>query len=188
MYRISTKSITSRVAVSRAGARLRRLPHVVLATGQSIKIAPGRSVQVTEPVLRANLALLREFAELIDVTNVTTGEAFNVLDRAPSVQVSVSTPVPEPAEIVAVEPPEAPEVVEEVAAVEDEPAAVEEVPEPAQETPEEVAQEAEEIASAPEEAEVVEEPAPKRRGRRKKTDTEGAAPKRRGRKKKSEDA
>lgn len=195
MYRISTKSITSRVAVSRGGARLRRLPHVVLATGQSIKIAPGRSVQVTEPVFRANLVLLREFAELIDVIHVATGDTVNVLEGTSTVQVAVSTEVEAPVEeIVAVEPEIAPEVVEDQPPVEEEPVIIEELPEPTPEIEEEPVEaeqpveEPEELEEPEEQVEAVEEPAPKKRGRKKKADADGEAPKRRGRKKKGEDA
>lgn len=194
MYRISTKSITSRVAVSRGGARLRRLPHVVLATGQSIKIAPGRSVQVTEPVFRANLVLLREFAELIDVIHVATGDPVNVLEGTATAHVVVSTEVEAPAEeIAAVEPEPVPEVVEDQPLVEEEPVVIEELPEPEPEIEEEQVEveqpveEPEEIEEPEQQVEAVEEPAPKR-GRKKKADADGEAPKRRGRKKKSEDA
>lgn len=170
MYRISTKSITSRVAVSRGGARLRRLPHVVLATGQSIKIAPGRAVQVTEPVFHANLVLLREFAELIDVIHVATGDAINVLESTSAAQVAVSTSMETLVkEIVVVEPEVIPEIVEDHTLVEEKPV---------------------EVEQSVEDIEAIDEPASKNSNPAQPPSTDKEAPKRsRSRKKKkSEDA
>ena len=156
MYQINAKSIAGRVAVSRAGARLRRLPTIVLGTGQAIKIAPGRHVKITEAALQANIGVLRMFADVIDIIHVESGALMNHLLSSETSAPAPNLP-PEPA------PVEEPEVVEEVA------------PEP----PEEPAPEpevVEEPAPVEPEPEVVEEPAPepveekpkKKRGRRKK--------------------
>ena len=67
MYEIKAKLIADRINISRGGARARRLPSIVLATGAVLRIAPGRSVRVTEQVYEANKALLDSFAGMIDV-------------------------------------------------------------------------------------------------------------------------
>jgi outer membrane biosynthesis protein TonB len=67
MYEIKAKLIADRINISRGGARARRLPSIVLATGAVLRIAPGRSVRVTEQVYEANRALLDSFAGVIDI-------------------------------------------------------------------------------------------------------------------------
>ena len=67
MYEIKAKLIANRINISRGGARARRLPSIVLATGDVLRIAPGRSVKVTEQVYQANKALIDSFADMIDV-------------------------------------------------------------------------------------------------------------------------
>ena len=67
MYEIKAKLIADRINISRGGARARRLPSIVLATGDVLRIAPGRSVRVTEQVYEANKALLDSFEGMIDV-------------------------------------------------------------------------------------------------------------------------
>ena len=151
MYRISAKNIASRVHVSRGGARLRRLPTLVLRTGQAIKLAPGRDVVITPEAFQENLLLLQSYEEIIDVHEHPGGALVSLhAARAPE-------PAPEPAPIH--EP-----VVE--------PAPV--VNEPVVELPMEPAEEPVVTEEPAEEPVVTEEPVeepPKKKGRRKKKES-----------------
>jgi outer membrane biosynthesis protein TonB len=157
MYRISAKNIASRVHVSRGGARLRRLPTLVLRTGQAIKLAPGRDVVITSEAFQENLLLLQSYEEIIDV-HEHPGGALVSLHAAPAPE-----PAPEPAPVhePVVEP--APVVNEPVVELPiepvDEPVVIEEPVEESVVTEDPI-----------EEPVAVEEP-PKKKGRRKKKES-----------------
>lgn len=70
MYEIKAKLIANRINISRGGSRARRLPSIVLATGDVLRIAPGRSVRVTEQVYSDNKQLLEQFSDMIDVVDL----------------------------------------------------------------------------------------------------------------------
>lgn len=126
MYEIKAKLIASRVQVSRAGARARRLPSIVLGTGAVLRIAPGRSVQITPEVYESNKSLLETFENVIEVR-----------DLRPKEDIAPPQPVPpEPEEVAPIveEPPKEESVVEEskeeVVIEEEQPKAEEEKPKP----------------------------------------------------------
>ena len=146
MYEIKAKLIADRINISRGGARARRLPSIVLATGAVLRIAPGRSVRVTEKVYEANKALLDSFKGMIDV-----------IDHR---EITPPAPVPpEPVEEVKPEPVEEvkPEPVEEV-----KPKRRRSKPKPKPEPEAEVAPESEQKEEKPKRT--------RSRSRRKKTD------------------
>lgn len=121
MYEIKAKLIASRVNVSRAGARARRLPSIVLGTGAVLRIAPGRSVKITPAVYESNKTLLDTFSEVIEV-----------IDLRPKEDVVPPQPVPpEPVEVEPTVEPEPtlpePEVVEPVQELAEETPAIEPV-------------------------------------------------------------
>ena len=70
MFRIKAKLIADRVSVARAGSRARRQPVIVLGTGAVVKLAPGRSVDVTPEVYKANTTLLNQFSDMITVESL----------------------------------------------------------------------------------------------------------------------
>lgn len=152
MYQITAHSIQSRMSVTRAGSRARRLPAIVLGDGSVIRLSPGRSVTIDDTTYNNNSAFLAQQASLISVSRV--GDA--PLPEVPAVQYDdIDTLDPEPVAPV----PEPQEPVEEV---------VELAPEITSELDEDI--NAMLATSAPESAPVVEEPVEevgrKRRGRR----------------------
>ncbi len=155
MFRIKAKLIADRVNVARAGSRARRQPTIVLGTGAVIKLAPGRSVDITPQAYKANKTLLDQFSDMITVTSLS-GEPFvppSKLAPPPKVDPSI---INDPAtKIVLIEK------AEDFAPVEEEPKAeVVEDSAPIEEEPKaEVVED-----SAP----IEEEPKPKKRRRRKK--------------------
>lgn len=54
MYKITANLIKDRISISRNGHRVRRLPSITLSTGALIKLAPGRSVTISEEVYALN--------------------------------------------------------------------------------------------------------------------------------------
>lgn len=126
MYEIKAKLIASRVQVSRAGTRARRLPSIVLGTGAVLRIAPGRSVQITPEVYESNKSLLETFKSVIEVR-----------DLRPKEDIDPPQPVPpEPEEVAPIieDHPKEELVVEEVKAEviveEEQPIVEEEKPKP----------------------------------------------------------
>lgn len=165
MFRITAKSTSSRVAVSRAGARLRRLPMIILKTGQVIKLAPGQSVDITPSTFVRNIALLQKYADVVTVRDMETGEDKNWENLAQP-QLQMTEVAVRQIDIAKGTLPER-DVVDEPAPVEDisvdETAPVEEVVEEAP------------APAEPEPAPVEEEPAPKKKStRRKKKKVEDA--------------
>ena len=65
MYIVSATRSTARMRAVRAGARNRRNPMIVLSNGSTIKIAPGRSVTLTEDTYQSNQNILREFSDCL---------------------------------------------------------------------------------------------------------------------------
>ena len=154
MYEIKAKLIADRINISRGGARARRLPSIVLATGAVLRIAPGRSVRVTEKVYEANKALLDSFKGMIDVIDHR-----EITPPAPVPPEPVEEVKPEPVEEVKPEPVEEvkPEPVEEV-----KPKRRRSKPKPKPEPEAEVAPESEQKEEKPKRT--------RSRSRRKKTD------------------
>jgi hypothetical protein len=152
MYQITAHNIQSRMNVSRAGIRARRLPAIVLGDGSVIKLSPGRSVLIDERTYETNREFLTQQASLIHVVNMNPSSGSDV--EPPAVQYD---------EIETLEPVEA----------EPEPAAepVEEVVELAPLVEPELDADIEAMLAAPEapapvQEEPVEEAGRKRRGRR----------------------
>ena len=123
MYKITAKKIANRVAISRGGSRIRRLPTLQVAGGACIKIAPGRSVVVTEEIYKANEKLLEELSSVITVVS---------LRKEVSVDTEAETLPPEPAppEPVVEEEPKSEPLPEPEPEKEEDPVVVEEEPKP----------------------------------------------------------
>ena len=164
MFRITGKRVSTRISKARGGARVRRLPSIILGDGAVIKIHPNRSVLVSDRDLRANANRISEFVDMIiisrptppfsnvslyDILNGTDEPAQNVTDRDEAPTEPPSPIEPEPVVEERVEEPTQP------------PPAVE--PEPIVEEPE-----PEPIVEEPEPEPVAEKPAPAPKKRRKR--------------------
>ena len=185
VYKITANLIKDRISISRSGRRVRRLPSITLSTGALIKLAPGRSVTISEEVyalnekntvfqgaLKQGLIKIEKLGKIALVVNDTPQVLSAAeIDEVPTLEpedaavveaeVAEDDKVEEAQEEVVVEP--APEV----------PVLEEATPEPAEEVP-------------AEEKPAVEEEKPKtRRGRPRKASVVSSeeAPKKRGRRK-----
>tara|TARA_Y100000592_G_C5480603_1_gene325211 strand:- start:6600 stop:7010 length:411 start_codon:yes stop_codon:yes gene_type:complete len=121
MYKITAKKIANRVAISRGGSRIRRLPTLQVAGGACIKIAPGRSVVVTDAIYESNKQLLEELSSVLVVTSLRE-------EVAPDPVAETIPPQPAPPEPIAEEPLPEPKEQEEPETVEEE--TVKEEPKP----------------------------------------------------------
>ena len=192
MYKITANLIKDRISISRSGRRVRRLPSITLSTGALIKLAPGRSVTISEEVyalnekntvfqgaLKQGLIKIEKLGKIALIVNDTP----QVLSAAEIDE--VPTLEPEDAPVVEAEIAEDNEVeeVQEEVVVEPEPEVPvreEASPEPTEEVP------TEEIPAAKKEKPAVKEEKPKtRRGRPRKASVVSSeeAPKKRGRRK-----
>ena len=70
MYIVTATRSTARMRAVRAGARNRRNPMIVLSNGSTIKIAPGRSVTLTEDTFQSNQNILREFSDCLIINKI----------------------------------------------------------------------------------------------------------------------
>ena len=114
MYKITAKKIANRVAISRGGSRIRRLPTLQVAGGACIKIAPGRSVVVTDAIYESNKQLLEELSSVLVVTSLRE-------EVTPDPVAETIPPQPAPPEPIAEEPLPEPKEQEETEAAKEEP-------------------------------------------------------------------
>ena len=120
MYTVTAVKSANRVHLSRTGIRTRRFPQLVLIDGSTIKLSPGRSVKITEDILKRNLELLNTFVGSVEVrdnlgTIVDLEDMYSKVDTIPPQPVPAPDPepneVPEP--ILEVETPTEEVIVEE---------------------------------------------------------------------------
>ena len=118
MFRITGKRVSTRIAKARGGARVRRLPSIVLGNGAVIKIHPNRSVLVSARDIRANANRISGFTGMVVISETTA--PFNIVSLLDIMNVEgVKT---EPIVEEKVEPPtEPPPVVEPEPIIEPEP-------------------------------------------------------------------
>ena len=109
MYTVTAVRSANRVHLSRTGIRTRRFPQLVLVDGSTIKLSPGRSVKITEDILKRNLELLNTFIGSVEVRD-SLGVVINLEDMYSKVDTIPPQPVPAPEP----EPIEAPEPVLEI--------------------------------------------------------------------------
>ena len=150
MFRITGKRVSTRISKARGGARVRRLPSIILGDGAVIKVHPNRSVLVSKKDLRANANRISEFIDMIIISeptapfnNVSLYDILNGADEPVKIAADLNETPTEP-------PP----------AIEPEPIVEERVEEPTQ-PPLAIEPEPE-----PEPEPVVEKPAPKKRRKR----------------------
>ena len=73
MYTITATRSVSRVQAARAGHRgLRRNPCIVMRDGSTIRLAPGKSVTISEDAYQFNRKLLDEYSNCITVKSSVT--------------------------------------------------------------------------------------------------------------------
>ena len=153
MFRITGKRVSTRISKARGGARVRRLPSIVLGDGAVIKVHPNRSVLISERDLRANANRISEFIDMIVISEPTapfnTVSLFDVVNG----DVEVEPTVEERAELPTEPPP----------AIEPEPVTEERAELPTEPPP---AIEPEPIVEELEPEPVVRSPAPKKRRKR----------------------
>ena len=153
MFRITGKRVSTRISKARGGARVRRLPSIVLGDGAVIKVHPNRSVLISERDLRANANRISEFIDMVVISEPTA--PFNTVSLLDVVNGDAEPTVEERAELPTEPPP----------AIEPEPVIEERVELPTEPPP---AIEPEPIVEEPEPHSILDNsaPAPKRRRKR----------------------
>jgi hypothetical protein len=74
MFKVTALPVRTRARVLQSGRRIRRLPQIVLPEGAVIKLHPGRAVVISEDVFAANKESLRDYADLLRVRNMESGQ------------------------------------------------------------------------------------------------------------------
>ena len=125
MYTITATRSVARVRAARAGHRgLRRNPLIVMKDGSTIRLAPGKSVTISEEAYNFNKKLLDEFASCLIVRSLNVRDEEDTIIPPPILPEGEDTeeetldPPPEESaqEEVVEDPPE--EVSQEVEAIE----------------------------------------------------------------------
>ena len=111
MFRITGKRVSTRISKARGGARVRRLPSIILGDGAVIKVHPNRSVLVSEKDLRANANRISEFVDMIIISeptapfnNVSLYDILNGTDEPVEVVADLNEAATEPPPAIEPEP------------------------------------------------------------------------------------
>ena len=161
MYSITATRSIARISAARAGSRRRRNPLLVMRDGSAIKLAPGRTVTISDEAYLYNLNLINEFSDCLVVRNLSeVSKDRTEADTEPPQEIPPPVPEEQPQEEEeAVQEPVVEEVVEEVAPASEK--SVEEKPKRRRRKSTKVS----------EEAESTKEEAPKKRRRSRKAST-----------------
>ena len=125
MYRITASLARARISATRAGRRMRRNPLLVMKDGSTIKLAPGKSVTISEEAFVYNQNLINEYSDCLRVEslNHSLTDIRKEDDTKPPMELP---PVEVPSDEEETQPPPAPpapaeEVIEVKAAKEEKP-------------------------------------------------------------------